>query len=134
MHWRNWEKRNDQEHQEKESFSSSWILEWFFCLLFEKMPSSLHVLLVMLFIYVRKRSSSRWQMFFKTGVLKNFAMFTRKHLCWSLFLKKLQDWRPTFSLKKICKILQDFEYCKIFKNSFFIEHLFIILLRNFMWW
>ena len=24
------------------------------------------------------------------GVLKNFAMFTRKHLCWSLFLIKLQ--------------------------------------------
>ena len=29
-------------------------------------------------------------MFFKIGVLKNFAMFTGKHLCWSLFLIKLQ--------------------------------------------
>ena len=27
------------------------------------------------------------QMFYKTGALKNFAVFTRKHLCWSLFLK-----------------------------------------------
>ena len=33
--------------------------------------------------------SSRLQMFFKIGVLKNFAIFTEKHLCWSLFLIKL---------------------------------------------
>ena len=37
--------------------------------------------------------SSRSQMFFKIGVLKNFAIFTGKHLCWSLlqacnFIKK----------------------------------------------
>ena len=35
--------------------------------------------------------SNRWQMFLKIGVLKNcanFANFTGKHLCWSLFLKK----------------------------------------------
>ena len=29
------------------------------------------------------------QMFFKISVLRNFAKFTRKHLCWSLFLIKL---------------------------------------------
>ena len=34
--------------------------------------------------------SSRSRMFFKIGVLKNFVIFTGKHLCWSLFLKKLQ--------------------------------------------
>ena len=32
--------------------------------------------------------SSRPQMFFKIEVLKNFANFTGKHLCWSLFLIK----------------------------------------------
>ena len=32
-------------------------------------------------------------MFFKTGALKNFAIFIEKHRCWSL-LKKLQTWRP----------------------------------------
>ena len=36
--------------------------------------------------------SSRSQMFFKKGVLKNFANITEKHLCWSLFLIKLQSW------------------------------------------
>ena len=30
------------------------------------------------------------KMFFKTGAIKNLANFTRKHLCWSLFLIKLQ--------------------------------------------
>ena len=27
-----------------------------------------------------------------------------------------------------------YEYCKIFKNSFFMEHLFITLFQNLMWW
>ena len=30
------------------------------------------------------------QMFFEIGVLKNFAIFRGKHLCWSVFLIKLQ--------------------------------------------
>ena len=38
----------------------------------------------------RNYRSSSSQMFFKIGVLKNFAIFTGKHLRWSLFLIKLQ--------------------------------------------
>ena len=34
------------------------------------------------------------QMFFKIGVFKNFTNFTGNLLCWSLFLIKLQAWRP----------------------------------------
>ena len=34
----------------------------------------------------------------KKDVLKYFAIFTGKHLCWSLFLIKLQDFRPEGSL------------------------------------
>ena len=49
------------------------------------------MLLVMLFIHVGKRSNDRSQMFLETGVLKSFAIFTGKDLCWSLFLIKLQD-------------------------------------------
>ena len=37
------------------------------------------------------------QMFFLIGALKNFAIFTGKHLCWSLFLIKL---RPAILLKR----------------------------------
>ena len=36
-----------------------------------------------------RRCSSK-QMFFKIYVFKIFAIFTGKHLCWSLFLIKLQ--------------------------------------------
>ena len=35
----------------------------------------------------------------KIAVLKNFAIFTGKHLCWSLFLIKLQPWRTATLLK-----------------------------------
>ena len=38
-------------------------------------------------------------MFLKIGVLKDFANFTGKHLCWSFFLKKLQVLRPATLLK-----------------------------------
>ena len=34
--------------------------------------------------------SSHSQIFFRIGVLRNFAMFTGKHMCWSLILIKLQ--------------------------------------------
>ena len=32
-------------------------------------------------------------------ILKNFANFTGKHLCWSLFVTKLQAFRPATPLK-----------------------------------
>ena len=37
----------------------------------------------------------------KKSVLKNLANFTEKHLCWSLFLIKLQAFRPVTLLKKV---------------------------------
>ena len=54
-------------------------------------------------------------MFCKKGVLKNFASFSGKHLCWSHFLIKFQAFRPaTFKkrfqhrcfLKKFAKFLR----------------------------
>ena len=44
--------------------------------------------------------SSRSQLFFKIGVPKNFANFTGKHPCWSLFLIELQTFKPTILLKR----------------------------------
>ena len=44
--------------------------------------------------------SSHLQIFYKTRVLKNFSKFTRKHLCWSLFLIKLRVGRHVTSLKR----------------------------------
>ena len=59
----------------------------------------------MLFVHVGKNSSetlrtSRSQIFFKIGVLKNFSMFAKKHLCASLFLIKLHARGPALLSKK----------------------------------
>ena len=43
--------------------------------------------------------SSCLQMFFRIGVFKTFAIFTGKHLCWSLFWIKLHAFRPATLLK-----------------------------------
>ena len=99
MHWRKREKRNDQEHHGKASFFIYPTFRMIFIVFFKKMSPSLHMLLVILFIHMEKRPKSRSQVFFKTGVLKHFAIFTGKHLCWCLFLIELLDWRPAFSLK-----------------------------------
>ena len=39
------------------------------------------------------------ELFYKYDVLKNFANFTGKHLCWSLFLNKNAGDRPATLLK-----------------------------------
>ena len=63
--------------------------------------------------------SSCLQVVFKIDVLKNFTIFTEKQLCQSLFLIKLQAWRPTNLSKRdsytgvFLWILQNF------KNSIF---------------
>ena len=44
--------------------------------------------------------SSCSQISSKIGVLKNFEILTGKHLCWSLFLIKLQACKPATLLKR----------------------------------
>ena len=61
-------------------------------------------------------------MFFKIGALKNFTIFTGKDdQCWSLFLIKLY-YEDTPIRVFSC------EYCKFFKNNFFIEYLWWLFL------
>ena len=74
----------------------------------------------LLFYFIQKTlfRSSRSQMFFKIDVLKNFVIFTGKHLCRSLFLIKLQTWRPVIKKRlqhrcfpvSIAKILRTLFY------------------------
>ena len=52
----------------------------------------------------------------KKGVLKNFANLTEKHLCWSLFLIKMEAWETPAQMFS-CEI------SKIFKSTYFEEHL-----------
>ena len=53
-----------------------------------------------IFFIIIFRSRSK-QMFFKTSVTINFAMFRGKHLCWSLFLIKLQAVRAELQSKAL---------------------------------
>ena len=46
-------------------------------------------------LYFEMYRTSRSQMFFKIGVLKNFTIFTGKHLSWKLFLIKLQAFQSS---------------------------------------
>ena len=64
--------------------------------------------------------SSCSEVFFKKGVIKNFVKLTRKNLC-QIFLAGL---RPATLLKKDTPSQMFFyQFCKGFKNTFFIEHL-----------
>ena len=40
------------------------------------------------------------QIFFKIVVIKNFSIFTGKHLCWNLYWIRLQAFRPATILKR----------------------------------
>ena len=61
------------------------------------------------------------QMFFKIVVFKNFANFTGKHLCWSLFSIKLQAFRPAAFLKRDSNRCFPMKFEK-FLRHFFTEH------------
>ena len=55
--------------------------------------------------------SSHQRCSIKKGVFKNFAKFTCKHLCRSIFFNEVEGLRPATLLKKFCK------FSKIFKNT-----------------
>ena len=58
------------------------------------------------------------QIFFEIGVLKNFGIFRGKHLCWSVFLIKLQACNFPVNITKFLR------------TAFFIKHLWWLLLKN----
>ena len=59
----------------------------------------------------------------KKGVLKNFAKIVGKHLCQSLFFKKVAGLRPATLLKNET-VAQVFscEFCEISKNTSFLQN------------
>ena len=59
------------------------------------------------------------ELFYKKSVLKNFAKFTRKHLCQSLFFNKVAGLRPK---RETLAQVFSCEFSEIFKNTFFTEH------------
>ena len=59
------------------------------------------------------------EVFYKKCVLKSFAIFTAKHLCLSLFLSCNFINKDSLAQEFSC------EFCKIFKDTFFTEHLWM---------
>ena len=63
--------------------------------------------------------SSRPEVFFEKGILRNFAKFTGKHLCQSLFLNKVARLRPaTLSKKKLWHRCFPVNFAKCLSTSF----------------
>ena len=59
----------------------------------------------------------------KKAVLKIPLYSQEKHICWSLFLIKLQVFSLQLYLKETSTQVFSCEYCVIFKNTYFKEHL-----------
>ena len=62
--------------------------------------------------------SSHRNCFIKIGFLKNFAILTGNHLCWSLFLIKLLVFRPPTVLVQVVFLWILWN----FKNTYFEDH------------
>ena len=75
--------------------------------------------------YIKQKQSS-------IGGLRNFAKFTWKHLCQSLFFNKVTRLRPATSLKKET-LEQVFSCVKFLRTPFFIEQLWWLFLINDNW-
>ena len=58
----------------------------------------------------------------KKGVLKNFAKFSVKRLCQSLFCNKFAEQACNIIKKQTLAQVFSCEFCEIFKNTFFTEH------------
>ena len=72
------------------------------------------------------------EVFYKKSVLKNVAIFTGRHLCWSLFLVKLQTFTSAILLKQTSRQLFSCKCCDIFKNTLFEKRLRTAASGNFL--
>ena len=61
----------------------------------------------------------------RKGVLRNFAKFTGKHLCKSLFFNKVAGPACSFIKKETLAQVFSCEFCEISKNTFSTEHLWV---------
>ena len=65
------------------------------------------------------------ELFYKKAVFKDFAVFSGKHLCWNLFLIKLQG----KTLKRLTQVVSS-EICEIFKNTYIEKQLRMAILSE----
>ena len=81
-------------------FWKLYVRAWIFWI-FKNVVFKFSIRVTVIFFVFRFTRSSRSQMFFKTGLLKNIAIFTvRVFFCWSLFPIMWKAWRPVTLLKR----------------------------------
>ena len=86
---------------------------------------------VSFFIFFQKQP---WEVFYKKAVIKNFAIFTGKHLCWDLFLLKLHLKACNFIKKRLQPRCLPVNIAKFLKTAIFKninEQLPLIFDKNF---
>ena len=66
---------------------------------------------------------------FSRKCVRNFTNFTGKHLCQSLFFNKVGGLAWNCIKKETLVQVLSYEFCEIFKNTFFTEHLWWLLLK-----
>ena len=77
-----------------------------------------------------KYRSSRPEVFCRRGILRNFAKFTGKNLCQSLFFNKVADLRPaTLLKKKLWHRCFPADFAKFLRTPICTEHLQWLLLK-----
>ena len=94
-----------------------------------KLPSFMMHFMMTFFPFIRKylfRKNIQKQpqeVFYKKNVLKNFAKFTVKHLCQSLCFNKVGGIACNLNKKETLAHVFPCEFCEIFMNTSFTEHL-----------
>ena len=87
-----------------------------------------HFNMIMQLSFAHHVRSSCPEVFCKKDVLENFAKFTVKHLCQSLFFNKVAGLRPATLLKKrLWHRCFTVNFAKFLRTPFFIEHLWWLL-------
>ena len=74
------------------------------------------------YIFATSSRSSHQRCSVKKAAFNIFAIFAGKNLCWSLYLIRLQAWRPATLLKSDSNAGSSCKYCKIINNTYFEEH------------
>ena len=103
------------------------------CILFSKILSTCYFCwkLKLMSNHLRQIRSSHPEVFCKTGVLRNFANFTGKHLCQNLFFNKVASLRPpTLLRKRFWHTYFPLNFVKFLRRPFYTEHLWWVLLTN----
>ena len=67
----------------------------------------------------RKNRSSRPEVFYRKGVLRNFVKFTGKQLCHSPFFNKVAGLACNFIKKETLALVFSCKFCEISKNTFY---------------